>query len=85
MQQAEDYIKKQQEEHQRIARNDNFHQRGNDYQRRFQQNIHEEEIKIDPAAIGNSESGAGGQVGSREAVENPNPRGGANNHRDDDL
>lgn len=34
MHQAEEYIKKQQEEHQRIARNDNFHNR-NDYQRRF--------------------------------------------------
>jgi hypothetical protein len=62
MQQAEDYIKKQQEEHQRIARNDNFFQRGNDYQRRFQQNIHEEEIKIDPADILN-EDGRRADVG----------------------
>jgi hypothetical protein len=35
MQQAEDYIKKQQEEHARLARTDNFHSR-NDYMRRFQ-------------------------------------------------
>jgi hypothetical protein len=50
MQQAEDYIKKQSDEHQRLAHGgaalvDNR----NDYMRRFQQNIHEEEIKIDPA------------------------------------
>ncbi|CDW91099.1 ringv domain containing protein [Stylonychia lemnae] len=43
MQQAEDYIQKQAAEHQRLANGDNFHQR-----RYFvQQNIHEEEIKID--------------------------------------
>lgn len=50
MQQAEDYIKKQSDEHARLARNgapradDRL-----DYMRRFQQNIHDEEIKIDPA------------------------------------
>jgi hypothetical protein len=35
MQQAEDYIKKQQEEHERLARNENNYNR-HDYQRRFQ-------------------------------------------------
>jgi len=45
MQQAEDYIQKQQAEHQRMADAD-FK---NDYQRRFHQNIHEEEIKFDPS------------------------------------
>lgn len=48
MQQAEDYIQKQQAEHLRLARTDNFHAR-NDYNRRIEQNIHDEEIKIDPS------------------------------------
>ena len=52
MQQAEDYIKKQSDEHQRLARNGvNRVDDRLDYMRRFQQNIHEEEIKIDPAQI----------------------------------
>ena len=43
MLQAEDYIQKQAAEHLRLSENDNFHQRRNF----IQQNIHEEEIKIE--------------------------------------
>lgn len=45
MEQAEDYIQKQQAEHQRLGRADY----NNDTQKRYQQNIHDEEIKFDPS------------------------------------
>ena len=53
MQQAEDYIKKQSDEHYRMARAgiDFRAEERQNYMRRFQQNIHDEEIKIDPLQI----------------------------------
>lgn len=54
MLQAEDYIKKQSDEHQRINRIGppiRAVDEMADYLRRFHQNIHEEEIKIDPLIV----------------------------------
>ena len=47
MQQADDYIQKQAAEHLRLANGNNFHQR----RYMVQQNIYEEEIKIDMEEI----------------------------------
>lgn len=49
MNQAEDYIKKQQVEHKRLA-NDNYQHR-NDYYQRVLQNVHDEEMKFEDPSI----------------------------------